>query len=123
MSLDWVHTETDRTDRWDRVFEALAATPRRHLVASLTRAEPDAAVGLPDAALPPDFDGDEDSFRIELEHRHLPKLADCAYIEWEHDPFQTWRGPRFDEIAHTLHVLTEGGADMQVQISSPSEDG
>ncbi|MFP8889734.1 hypothetical protein ACLI4U_08175 [Natrialbaceae archaeon A-CW2] len=122
MSLDWVHTETDRTDRWDRVFEALAATPRRHLVASLTRAEPSTAVELPDAALPPNYSGDEHSFRIALEHRHLPKLADCAYIEWERDPFQTWRGHRFDEIAHVLGVLTEGGADMQRQTSSPSED-
>ncbi|MCU4751802.1 hypothetical protein ACLI4R_06835 [Natrialbaceae archaeon A-chndr2] len=123
MSLDWVGRETDRTDRWDRVFEGLAASPRRHLIASLTRTEPDAAVPLPDAAQPPDFAGDEDSFRIALEHRHLPKLTDARYIEWEREPFQTWRGPRFGEIASVLDALIEGDVDMQTQASSPFEEG
>lgn len=92
--------------RWDRVFEALSAAPRRHLVDELAAVPDGGSVSLPDAAMPPAGAASEpEGLRIDLHHRHLPMLADAGYIEWQREPFQAVRGPQFDEVAVVLEGL------------------
>lgn len=99
-------------ERWDRVFEALSAEPRRQLVASLLDAAPDSDVPLPESAINPDVPTDPERLRHELHHRHLPMLAEQDVIEWETEPLVATRGPRFDEVAAVMEALHEAATDV-----------
>lgn len=107
-TMSTTHFEGGReTEAWDQLYEALAAEPRRLIIFSLMK-EPDGRrLPLPDAAQLYNRAGDSESFRIELRHRHLPKLADAGYVQWENDPFSVQRGPHFDEPALVLAQMTD----------------
>ena len=99
-------------EKWDRVFTALSADPRRQLVASLLDAPPDETVPLPESAANPTVPTDPESLRRELLHRHLPKLADLGFIEWETEPFVASRGPQFDEVAAVMDAVQANASDI-----------
>ena len=105
------HESEGAIGRWDRVFKALAAEPRRQLVAALADAPADDAVPLPEAAMTPDVRSDPERLDLELRHRHLPLLADADYVEWQSAPFRVSRGARFAEIRAVFDgVATNAGA-------------
>lgn len=92
--------------RWDRVFKALAAEPRRQLIAAIAGAPEGEAVALPEAAMNPDVRSDPERLELELRHRHLPLLADADYVEWQSAPFRASRGSRFAEVEAVIEALT-----------------
>lgn len=94
-------------ERWDRVFTALSAEPRRQLVAALADTPPERRVLLPQAAMSPEVPPDPERLRINLQHRHLPLLEDGGFIEWTAEPFRAARGPAFGEVAVVLKSLHE----------------
>jgi hypothetical protein len=87
------------TQRWDQLYDALSAQPRRMLVFSLLKEPAEAWLPLPDAARASEQGPDAERLRIQLRHHHLPMLADAGYVRWESDPFRVRRGPHFDEPA------------------------
>jgi len=99
-------------DRWNVVFEALSAEPRRQLVVSLLDATPSASVPLPESAVNPNVPPDPEELRRELRHRHLPKLADLEFVAWEQDPLVASRGPRFDEAAVVFEALQTNATEL-----------
>ncbi|GAA0673384.1 hypothetical protein ACFQDG_13825 [Natronoarchaeum mannanilyticum] len=99
-------------DRWDDVFEALSAEPRRQLVVSLLDAEPAESVPLPESAVNPNVPPDREALRRELHHHHLPKLADLGIVAWEEDPLVASRGPRFDEAAVVFEALHSTATEL-----------
>lgn len=107
-------------DDWDDVFEALAAEPRRRLLASLLEAERGEAVHLPEAATAPEAGADPEKMRVELYHRHLPALAEAGFVDWETDPLVATRGPDFPAVAAVLEALD---SEAVLRSGSPSVDG
>lgn len=99
-------------DRWDRVFEAVSAEPRRQLVVSLLDNPADQSVSLPESAVNPSIPVDGEQLRRELHHRHLPLLADEGFVEWDTDPWVASRGPRFDEVAVVFDALHANANDI-----------
>lgn len=99
-------------DRWDTVFEAITAEPRRQLIVSLLDAPAEQAVPLPEHAANSNVPVDAGRLRQELVHVHLPKLEDQGFIDWERDPFTASRGPRFDEVAVVFSALHANAADI-----------
>lgn len=91
--------------RWNEVFVALSAAPRREIVVSLVDAPSGHPVGLPEAAVRSDASVDHDAVRRDLYHNHLPKLAAHEFVEWETDPMVARRGPRFEEVATVVRSL------------------
>ena len=85
--------------KWNDVFTAISAEPRRQLVASLLDQPSAQSVSLPDGATPAMSSGDRDTLRRELHHCHLPLLADMGFIQWDTDPLVASRGPRFEDVA------------------------
>lgn len=43
----------------------------------------------------------------EMVHRHLPKLVDMGFIEWDRDTNEIATGPRFDEIRPLLELMDD----------------
>ncbi|MFC7214095.1 hypothetical protein ACFQO4_08385 [Saliphagus sp. GCM10025334] len=103
---------TDTMRKWNDVFEALSAEPRRQLVVSLMDAPRDEAVSLPEHAINPDAPADPDVLRTELFHRHLPLLDGLGFVEWESDPFVASRGPRFEEVAAVFEALHSHATEL-----------
>jgi hypothetical protein len=92
-------------ERWDRVFRAISAEPRRQLVVALLDAGPEGSVSLPEGAMNPNVPVDPASLRAALVHKHLPLLADCEFVAWDGAPLQATRGPRFEEVAVVFEAL------------------
>lgn len=91
--------------RWNTVFEAVSAEPRRQLIVSLLDAGPDESVPLPESAINPNVPVDTEELRLTLHHNHLPKLTESEFVEWESDPLRAFRGPKFDEVAIVFQAL------------------
>jgi len=98
--------------RWNDVFEALSAEPRRQLVVSLLDAEPSESVPLPESAVNPNVPPDAETLRRELHHHHLPKLADLEFVTWDRHPLVASRGPRFDEAAVVFEALHSTATEL-----------
>jgi len=99
-------------DRWDDVFAALSAEPRRQIVLSLLDAAPSESVPLPESAVNPNVPPDPKELRRELHHRHLPMLADLEFVTWDRDPLVAVRGPRFEQVAAVFDALQSTAADV-----------
>lgn len=112
------HDSESAIGRWDRVFKALAAEPRRQLVAALADAPADGAVPLPEAAMNPDVRSDPERADLELRHRHLPLLADADYVEWRSAPFRASRGARFAEVRTVFDGVAANAATLPEQLRS-----
>ena len=94
-------------ERWDNVFRAVSAEPRRQLIVSLLDASDGDPVPLPESAVNPNVPVDADRLRQTLYHRHLPLLAEMRFVEWETGPLVASRGPRFEEVAIIFEALYE----------------
>ena len=92
-------------ERWNAVFEATVAEPRRQIVVSLLERTQDQSIPLPESAMNPAVPTDLGMLRQELIHHHLPLLEDLSFIEWRREPFIATRGPRFDEVAVVFESL------------------
>jgi hypothetical protein len=92
-------------ERWNEVFRALSAEPRRQLIVALLDVTAGEPVPLPESAINPNVPVDEPHLRSELRHCHLPMLADCGYVEWHRDPLEAVRGRRFEEVAVVFDAL------------------
>ncbi|ELY63545.1 hypothetical protein CYV19_00430 [Natronobacterium gregoryi SP2] len=93
------------TEKWDDVFEAMAAEPRRQLIASLHDVPPDESVSLPESAVNPNVPVNSDQLRQELYHWHLPLLADQGFVDWDPDSLIASRGPNFDDVGTVFDVV------------------
>jgi hypothetical protein len=98
---------TEVVERWDEVFRALSAEPRRQLAVSLLDAPPDGTAPLPESAANPNVPVDPERLRRRLRHVHLPLLSELEFVAWESDPLRARRGARFREVAVVLESLHE----------------
>ncbi|MFB6183611.1 MAG: hypothetical protein ABEI96_03565 [Haloarculaceae archaeon] len=100
-----------RTEIWDQLYEVLAAQPRRMIIFSLLKEPDERRLPLPDAAQSHDQSTNDENFRLQLCHHHLPKLADAGYVRWERDPFRVERGPHFEEPALVVRQMTDNSIE------------
>jgi hypothetical protein len=103
---------TEVTERWDEVFKAVAAEPRRQLIIALLDAPPDETVALPENARNPNVPRNPTVLREELHHCHLPLLSDLGFVRWDSDPLVAGRGPRFGEVSIVLESLQSNALDI-----------
>lgn len=87
---------------WNAVFDALRSEPRRTLLIALADESPDQPVHLPEGAIRSAVSRDPAQMQVELEHVHLPLLADKDFIEWEREPFVAVRGENFTHVEVVL---------------------
>ncbi|MFC4438841.1 MULTISPECIES: helix-turn-helix domain-containing protein [Natrialbaceae] len=89
----------------DRYLDILANKYRRRLLISLLDHTPQN-----DARIPPDIhveDEDLENLKIQMVHRHLPKLEDAGFIIWDRETNEVRKGPRFDEIRALLQLMRD----------------
>ncbi|MEY7848474.1 hypothetical protein AB7C87_04640 [Natrarchaeobius sp. A-rgal3] len=103
---------TRTVDRWDEVFRAVSAEPRRQLIVSVMDCPEGEPASLPEAAVSQELSIDPRRLRNELQHVHLPLLSDLGFVEWESDPFVAFRGPRFEEVGAIFEALYDSSTDL-----------
>lgn len=91
---------TPSTDRLDSVMDALSKSERRLLLSTLLKTP------TTDVATVTQRSAEEHTLQ-HLYHAHLPKLADEAYIEWDHDSESVARGPNFEDVEPLLRLLVQ----------------
>lgn len=116
MTVERFRNGKQAIDRWNQVFEALTDESRRQLIVSLLDAPEGEPVPLPEAAASPTVPPEPDSLRVQLRHRHLPLLEDAGFVEWDEEPFQTSRGPRFEEVAIVFETLHDNATAIPDQL-------
>lgn len=103
------------------LFELLADVTRRRVLFQLCGTEsirvpedvrPDgtgASSGTATApeTRPPFHLDDHRSLRVELYHRHLPKLADAGLVDWDAETGVVVRGDRFATVEPALRLLDD----------------
>lgn len=99
--------EWEWAERWDQLYEALSAEPRREILISLSEAPKERRLPLPEAAASPNQSMDPERLSTELCHHHLPKLEEAGYVRWERDPFCVQRGPHFAEPALIVETVLD----------------
>jgi hypothetical protein len=99
-------------ERWDAIFRALSAEPRRQLLVSLNDSEPSEPVPLPESAMNPNLPVEGESLKTELYHSHLPMLSTVGLVEWEADPLVAYRGPRFEEATVVFDSLQSSAQEL-----------
>ncbi|KPN29394.1 hypothetical protein SY89_00107 [Halolamina pelagica] len=104
--------EQNWAERWDELYEALSAEPRRMIISSLLDEPRGRRLPLPDAAESPNQPMDVETLSTLLRHHHLPMLARAGYVRWDDDPFVVQRGPRFEEPAFIIELVTDSIDDL-----------
>ena len=96
---------TQRPSAFDDALDALADRYRRRLLVSLLHHNPQDDA---DEQLPADVsvtDTESEVLQSEMIHRHLPKLDDLGFIEWDRDAAEIAKGRRFEELRPLLELL------------------
>lgn len=99
-------------EAWNDIFGSLTTEPCRQLVVSLLDVPADQSVPLPESAVNPNVPQHPEVLQQKLYHRHLPKLAEKGFIEWEREPFQASRGPKFEQVAIVFKALHSSALDL-----------
>lgn len=116
MFVDRDEPEAEMIGRWNRVFRALSAEPRRQIVLALMEAPPERELLLPEAANPSYLLANPDELAIQLVHTHLPLLAESEFVEWHRDPLRVERGPAFEEVEIVMDSVQTRAADIPSQL-------
>lgn len=55
---------------------------------------------------------DLESLQIELYHKHLPKLEEAGYIEWNRLTWEVGRGPQFEEAEPVIELVRDYQSEL-----------
>lgn len=90
----------------DQALSALSKTPRRRVLLALKEDSPRQLETFVTGEIAPDTREGE-TIRVELYHRHFPRLDESNYIDWEEDTGRIRRGEDFEEIRPLLELLED----------------
>jgi len=89
---------------WQQLFDALSASYRRQLLVALLEHNPQDDDPDP-LDVTADGETDLDVLEIDLFHRHLPKLEEQEFIEWDRESGEIAKGPKWEEIGPIIRLI------------------
>ena len=88
---------------FDGMLNALSNVQRRKLLVALLEHNPQEV--SPVVIIDDDSEQTAHEQIVEMNHVHLPKLADYGFIEWDRENEKVSKGPAFDEIRPLVELL------------------
>lgn len=82
------------------IFESLSNDHRRLVLVLLKHGRIETKADVIDSE-----EVESEGLDIALEHRHLPKLAESGYIEWDRETGEISKGERFEEVEALLELI------------------
>lgn len=96
---DYEHTNT--------ALECLSHHHRREILSQLQD-----RYSISESEVIEQVSGSSDRAKIQLRHRHLPKLMQARYIHWNQQTNEISRGARFEDVAQFLELLSEHADEL-----------
>lgn len=93
-------------DALNRSLDAISHPYRRRILTRLHDRNPREESSFTTDSVADDID-DDDWLQLEIHHRHLPKLADLGFVDWDREENVVRRGPRFDEVAPLIELMVK----------------
>jgi len=88
----------------DKHYELLANVYRRRVLVALSNQTSDPEpVFIPEDICP--GEKSVESLQLKLHHKHLPRLEEPGFIQWDREASEVYRGPRFDDIEPFIELL------------------
>lgn len=97
---------TESQSTLDQTFDMLTHLSRRRILSTLAQDNPRDTDEFESVDFKPD-DEEFEVFKLNLHHRHLPKLAEAEFIDWNRETDTITRGPRFEEIRPLLKLMDD----------------
>lgn len=97
---------TDSPGGLDASLDALSHPYRRRILTRLDRANPRDESSFSTDSVATEGE-DEALVAIDVHHRHLPKLEEAGFVDWDQEANVVRRGPRFDEIAPLIELMNK----------------
>lgn len=88
----------------DQIFDVLSHPYRRRILTRLNQSNPRDEASFSTDSVADDTE-DEDEVAMDIHHRHLPKLVEAGFVEWDRETDAVTRGPRFEEIAPLINLM------------------
>lgn len=92
------------------IYEALVHPYRRRLLIAMLDAERHGAPYPDPLAFAPDVD--DERWRTEMVHAHLPKLDDMGIVRWDRETEELSKGPRWDDLEPLLRWMDENRDEL-----------
>jgi len=105
---------TSGTTPLDRALDVLSHSHRRRVLTGLAGADAGAGEAFTPAQLRAEG-ADRERFRLELYHKHLPKLERAGYVDWDRQRGAVRRGPNYDEVAPLVELMTAHEAALPAE--------
>ena len=99
-----IEPKNTNTDALDESLVVLSHPYRRRILSRLHEQNPRDEAEFAAEELTDDAD-ENDRLLLEIHHRHLPKLAEAGFIDWDREESVITRGPRFDEIVPLIELM------------------
>lgn len=107
-----------RSNGFDRILEALGNRCRRRLLFALQQENPlncSETRMVVDGGTVAIEDRDQRArWEVDMYHRHLPKLDDIGYVEWDRPAGTIAKGPKWGDIEPLLELLDEHEDELRV---------
>lgn len=105
MSQTETGTASERIGLDDQ-FSCLSDETRRSILATLAGPPAGTDPEFDVAEFEPD-DAETCDFEMQAHHRHLPRLSDAGFVDWDRDAGTVERGPGFERVEPLLTLLDE----------------
>lgn len=93
-------------DKWIGIGKVISDRRRRQLLVALMEQTSRDTDEISPLEVTMDSETESEQLQVELRHNHLPTLEKWDYIEWDRERGTISKGPRWDEIAPLLDLIT-----------------
>lgn len=100
------HNSKSRRITLDKQFSLLSDTTRRRILTELADHNPRNEQEFEATDFKPD-DVETELFKSDVYHKHLPKLAEAGFINWDRESGTITRGPNFEQIRPLITLIHE----------------
>lgn len=99
--IDTIEERAVSSEAIDSMMKALTTRTSRVILMTLVGDTTETSIATIERLL------NHENARIRLYHRHLPKLVNSGYVEWDTDADTISRGPKFSEVEPLVQLLKE----------------
>lgn len=104
--IDALEARSVSSEEIDSMMDALSNRVRRIILVTLVGDTPEVSIAALERQI------HHENARIRLYHKHLPRLANAGWINWDDDSGTISKGPKFSTVEPLVQLLKEYNTDF-----------